>query len=294
VAWINIDGLHDTDLVKAAGQAFDIHPLVLEDVLDTGQRPKFEAFEHFLYIVVKMIRFDEKKQMVQSEQLSMIVGENLVLTLQEQPGDVFDPVRERIRKGSGRTRTLGADYLAYALLDTVVDNTLYTIGRIGDAIENNGEKVLTVEDDSVMESIKVFKREINYLGKTIRPAREAVQNMLRSESPLIRRTTRPFLKDLLDLATHASEAVDTYNDILSDQLNLFNSAVSNRTNDIVRVLTLFSAIFIPLTFLAGIYGTNFDYLPELRYRYGYFVFWGVMIAVASGLVWFFKRKGWLR
>ncbi|MFH1155237.1 MAG: magnesium/cobalt transporter CorA [Pseudomonadota bacterium] len=293
VTWINIDGLHDTDTVKAVGQFFDLHALVLEDILNTGQRPKFEEFDHFLYIVLKMIRFDDQKQMVSAEQLSMIVGETVVLTFQEQPGDVFDPVRERIRKEGSRIRGEATDYLAHALLDTVVDNYIYTISRIGETIEDNEEEILTTLDTSLMEKIKIFKREINYLRKTVRPAREAIQHLVRSENPLIRRQTRPFLKDLQDLVTQASEAIDTYNDMLSDQLTLFNSAVSNRTNDIMRVLTIFAAIFIPLTFLAGIYGTNFEYMPELHYRYGYFIFLGIMIVIASGLVLFFKRKGWL-
>ena len=293
VTWINLDGLHDTDSIRILGTFFDLHSLVLEDILNTGQRPKFEEFDTFLYIVLKMIRFDEEMGQVRAEQFSMIVGKNTVLTFQEQVGDVFDTLRERLRRGTGRLRNEGTDYLAYALLDMVVDYYIYTVGRIGDAVEENEEHILTAMDASVMESIKLYKREINYLRKTVRPAREAIQHLVRSESPLIRRQTRPFLKDLQDLVTQASEAVDTYSDILSDQLNLFNSAVSNRTNDIMRVLTIFAAIFIPLTFLAGIYGMNFDYLPGLHYRYAYYIFWGAMVAIAAGLILFFKRKGWL-
>jgi magnesium transporter len=292
VTWINIDGLHDVEAIGRIGTVFDLHPLVLEDILNTGQRPKIDDYDAYLFIVLKMIRFDSRTQMVVNEQLSMVVADRFVLTFQERPGDVFEPVRERIRRLKSRIRSAGTDYLACALMDTVVENYISVVERIGEQIEDLEEEILSDRDQGVMEKINRFKRETSYLKKSIRPAREAIYQLLRLESDLIHEKTYPFLKDLEDLAAHATEAVDTYRDLLTDQLNIYNSVTANRMNDIMKVLTIFAAIFIPLTFIAGIYGTNFDYLPELRYKYSYFIFWGVLITIAGGSLYYFKKKKW--
>ena len=292
VTWININGLHDTEKIKEIGQAFDLHPLVMEDILNTGQRPKIEEFDTYIFMGVKMIRFDTKTEMIRNEQLSIIMGDKFLLTFQEQTGDVFEPVRERIRRPKSRIRGSGTDYLAYALLDTVVDNYIYSIELIGEKIEDLEQDILAGDDSMVMEKINSFKREINYLRKSIRPAREAVLKMSRLDSDLIHETTIPFIKDLQDLFSQAAEAIDTYRDLLTDQLNIYNSVMGNKMNDIMKTLTIFAAIFIPLTFIAGIYGTNFEHLPELHYRYSYFIFWAVLIALAGILLVYFKRKRW--
>ena len=292
VTWLNINGLHDIERIKEVGQIFEIHPLVMEDILNTGQRPKIEEFDEYIFIVLKMIRFDVETEMIVTEQLSLILGDNFLLTFQEQTGDVFNPVRERIRKQKSRLRGSGTDYLAYALLDTVVDNYIYVIEQIGEKIEDLEEIILTGDDTGVMEKINTFKREINYLSKSIRPAREAILSLLKLDSNLFHGSTLPFLKDLKDLISHATEAIDTYRDLLTDQLNIHNSVMANKMNDIMKVLTIFAAIFIPLTFIAGIYGTNFEYLPELHYKYSYFIFWAILILVAGGLLYYFKRKRW--
>jgi len=293
VTWINIDGLHELTLMQEIGDIFDLHPLLLEDILNTGQRPKLEEFDNCLFLVLKMLRYDKEKQVILAEQLSMVLGSTYLLTFQEQPGDVFEPVRERIRKQKGRIRGTGIDYLAYALLDTVVDNYISIIERLGEQIEDIEEDVLTNPKPAVMDKINTFKREMNYLRKSIRPLREAIIQLLKLDSELIKENTIPFLKDLLDLITQATEAIDTYREMLSDQLNIYNSSISNRMNDIMKVLTIFAAIFIPLTFIAGIYGTNFEYVPELHFKYSYFIFWGVMISVAIAMLAFFKRKDWI-
>ena len=293
VTWINIDGLHDLSLIKEIGKTFDLHPLLLEDILNTGQRPKFEEFENCLFLVLKMLRYDKEKQMILSEQLSMVLGDTFLLTFQEQPGDVFEPVRERIRKQKARIRASGIDYLAYALLDCVVENYVFIVERLGEQIEDIEEEILENADPAVMEKINTFKREMNFLRKSVRPAREAVMQLSKLDSELIHAATIPFLKDLQELITHAAEAIDTYRDMLSDQLNLYNSVISNRMNDIMKVLTIFAAIFIPLTFIAGIYGTNFEYSPELKFKYSYFFFWGVMLTVAAAMLIFFRKKKWL-
>ena len=293
VTWINVDGLHDLSLMKEIGSTFDLHPLLMEDVLNTGQRPKLEEFENCIFLVLKMLRYDSKKQMISSEQLSMVLGDSFLLTFQEQPGDVFDPVRERIRKQKARIRASGIDYLAYALLDCVVENYVSIIERLGEQIEDIEEEVLAKAEPAVMEKISAFKHEMNFIRKSVRPAREAVIQLSKLDSELINEQTIPFLKDLLDLITQAAEAIDTYRDMLSDQLNLYNSVIANRMNDVMKILTIFAAIFIPLTFIAGIYGTNFEYLPEIKFKYSYFIFWGVMLAVAAVMLIFFKKKKWL-
>jgi magnesium transporter len=293
VTWINVDGLHDLSLMKDVGNTFDLHPLLMEDILNTGQRPKLEEFENCLFLVLKMLRFDKQKQMVVSQQLSMVLGDTFLLTFQEQPGDVFEPVRERIRKQKARIRGSGTDYLAYALLDCVVENYVFIVERLGEQIEDIEGEVLEKADPAVMEKINTFKREMNFLRKSVRPAREAIMQMSKLDSELIHEQTIPFLKDLQDLITQATEAIDTYRDMLSDELNLYNSVIGNRMNDIMKVLTIFAAIFIPLTFIAGIYGTNFEYLPELKFKYSYFIFWGVMLGVAVVMLIYFKKKKWL-
>ena len=292
VTWINVNGLHDAQAIGNIGQAFDLHPLVMEDILNTGQRPKMDDYGSYIFIVLKMIRFDRHTRKIINEQLSMVLADTFVLTFQERPGDVFEPVRERIRRQKSRIRGAGTDYLAYALMDTVVENYISVIEHIGDQIEDLEEEILSSRDNAVMEKIHLFKRETSYLRKLIRPAREAVFQLSRLESDLLHEKTQPFIKDLEDLIIHATEAIDTYRDLLTDQLNIYNSVVANKMNDIMKVLTIFAAIFIPLTFIAGIYGTNFQYLPELRYKYSYFIFWGVLVTIAGALLYYFNKKKW--
>ncbi|MBN2332780.1 MAG: magnesium/cobalt transporter CorA [Deltaproteobacteria bacterium] len=293
VTWLNINGLHDTELIREIGNGFGLHALVLEDVVNTGQRPKMEEYDDYLFFVLKMMRYDEDEGKIYSEQLSMILGKTYLLTFQERPGDVFEPVRERIRKQKGRIRKVGIDYLAYALLDTIVDNYIFIVERLGGKIEEIEDEILENPTRDVLARINAYKREINYLRKAIRPAREFILQLSRLDSDLVQEQTIPFLKDLLDLATQTVEIIDTYRDMLSDHLEIYNTGVNNRLNEIMKVLTIFSAIFIPLTFIAGIYGTNFEYLPELHYRYSYLVFWGVLVVVALVMVRFFQRRNWL-
>lgn len=293
VTWLNIDGLHDLATFNKLGKAFDLHPLLLEDILNTGQRPKMVEFDNCLLIVLKMLRYHEEEQIIESEQLSMIIGRTFLITFQEQVGDVFEPVRDRIRKQKGRIRAAGIDYLAYALLDTIVDNYIYLISRFGEKIEDNEVGILEDTSTKTLEKINHYKREMSFIQKSVRPAKDFIVKLPRLDSEFIREDTKPFLNDLLDLFTQATEAIELYREMLSDQLNTYNSTVSNRMNDVMKILTIFAAIFIPLTFIAGIYGTNFEYLPELHFKYSYFIFWGVMITVVSGMLTFFKRKGWL-
>ncbi len=293
VTWLNINGLHDTDLIRQIGSGFDLHALVTEDIVNTGQRPKMEDYDDYLFFGIKMMHYDEEKQEIQSEQLSIILGKTFLLTFQERPGDVFEPVRNRIRKHKGRIRKVGIDYLAYALLDTIIDNYFIIIERLGEQIEDIEEQILRNPTQEVLARINNYKREMNYLRKQLRPVREFLLQLSRIDSELIQEETIPFLKDLLDLSNQTVDAIDSYREMLSDHLNIYNTSVSNRLNEIMKILTIFSAIFIPLTFIAGIYGTNFDYVPELHFRYSYFIMWGIFLIVSLILLRLFRRKRWL-
>ncbi|MCW8860530.1 MAG: magnesium/cobalt transporter CorA, partial [Deltaproteobacteria bacterium] len=293
VTWININGLHDLDLISEIGKGFGLHALVLEDIVNTGQRPRMEEYDNYLFFALKMMRYDPAAGKIRSEQLTMVLGKTFLLTFQEQPGDVFEPVRERIRKQKGRIRKVGIDYLAYALLDTVVDNYLFIIERLGEEVEDIENEILDNPTHDILFKINAYKREMNYLRKTIRPVREFILQLSRVDSDLIQSPTLPFFKDLLDLSNQAVDAIDSYREMLSDHLNIYDSRISNRLNEIMKVLTIFSAIFIPLTFIAGIYGTNFENVPELHFRYSYFIMWGVMVTVALFMLRFFRSKKWL-
>lgn len=291
--WINIYGLHNADKIRSIAEGFDLHPLVIEDILYTGQRPKIEEYDDYLFFVIKMMRFDREEQRIVTEQLSIVMGSNYLLTFQERPGDVFEPVRNRIRKKNGRIRNVGVDYLTYSLLDTVIDNYILIVERMGEEIEEIEEEILDSINKEILIKIIDHKREMNYMRRTIQPAREFILHLSNLDSNLIQDNSRPFLKDLLDLSIQAVETVDTYRDMLSDNLDIYNTLISNRLNEIMKILTIFSAIFIPLTFIAGIYGTNFEYLPELGYHYSYFIFLGVLLTIAVLMIGFFKRKKWL-
>lgn len=293
VSWINVCGVHNESIIAEIGGQFELHNLLIEDVLNTGQRPTFTDYDDYFYVAVKMLKYDKSRDYVESEQLSFVVGKNYILTFQEQIGDVFDPIRERLRKEGAKIRERGVDYLCYVMLDTVVDHYIHIVERFGDKIEDLEGKILGKGEGDLLKKITDYKREMSYLRKVIRPAREACIHFSKSDSDLIHKRTRPFLKDLDGLASLAAESVETYSDILSDQLNIYQTTVSNRLNDVMKVLTIFSVIFIPLTFIAGIYGTNFEYLPELRYHYAYPIFWGVMITVALGMLYYFRRKKWI-
>lgn len=293
VSWINIDGLHDTKLIGEIAVMFGLHPLILEDIVNTDQRPKLESYDSMLFYVLKMLRLEDQTREIKAEQLSMIVGERYLLTFQERVGDVFEAVRERLRAGKGRARKSGTDYLAYILMDSVVDNYTYLIEQLGESVEDGEEELLHSPSAQTLNRLHELMREFMFLRKSIRPFKESLFLLLHEGHRGIATETLVFYRDLLDLTTHAGDAVDTYRDILTSQVNIYHSNTSTRLNEIIRVLTIFSVIFIPLSFLAGVYGTNFDYLPELHFKYSYPIFWLVIIAVAVFMLLFFKRKRWL-
>lgn len=293
IAWIDINGLHDTSLIADIGDLFDIHPLTLEDIVNTGQQPKVESFDTYVNIMVKMMRLESSDGKIHSEQLSIIIGSDYLITFQERPGDVFEPVRERLRSHKGRIRRSGTDYLAYALLDTIVDNYLVLIERQGTQIEETEPSIIDNPGPEILAVINQNRKELHFLRSSIRPARDAIRELSRMETDLVTPTTSLFLRDLNDLANQAVEALDTYREMLKDQLESHAASSGNKLNETMQFLTVFSVVFIPLSLLAGIYGTNFTYVPEFSLRYGYFFFWGALVLVAGLMVWIFRRKKWL-
>ena len=291
--WINIDGLHDVELMKHLQDTFQLPPLVMEDLLNTDHRPKVIETEKNVIVILKVFYKKDDESLLRTEQISFIVGENYVLTLQERVGDHFDPVRERIRKSSGRIRSRKGDYLQYALVDTIVDSYLNNIELLGNEVEELEDKIINGHSKSLAEKLYTQKTEINFLRKSVRPVKELLLKISKSESDLIDKETLVFWQDLEDLILQAVDTIEVYYTMTSDQFNLYQTNISNRVNDVMKVLTIFASIFIPLTFIAGIYGTNFDYVPELHYKYAYFAMWGVMLMVASAMLYYFKRKNWL-
>jgi magnesium transporter len=261
--------------------------------MNTDQRPKYEEGENFEAVILKMLKYDESVKLISAEQFTLILGQHFVLTLQEQTGDLFNPVRERIRNAKKGSRLYDADYLAYALLDTIVDNYILVTEAIGREIESLEDRIFLNPEKSLVKEIYKFKTELSFLRKSVRPVKELMGQMLLSENTLVQDKYLHFLKDLNDLVVQATEAIELYNGMISDHLNIYSTNVNNRINEVMKVLTIFASIFIPLTFLAGIYGMNFEYLPELGFKYSYLIFWIVVICVVIGLLIYFKRKKWL-
>lgn len=293
VMWINVYGLQDTQLIGQIGERFSIPSLDLEDILNTDQRPKMTGEQEILTFFLKALEYHDDSGKVTGDQVSVVLGGNYVLTFQEKRGYYFDPIRERIRNSRGRIRQMGADYLTYVLIDTLVDGYIHCIESLGTKIEESEAEVLHQSGKQVLEKIYRFKTNIGFLRKSVYPLKEMMQLLNRIDSPLIQKKTFTFIKDLSDLTSQALEAVEIYHNITNDFLNIYHSNVALRTNEVMKVLTIFASVFIPLTFIVGVYGTNFDYLPELHFRYAYFVMWGIMIIIAGVMLFYFRRKKWL-
>lgn len=292
VSWINISGLHDVEILEKVAKTFGLHPLLMEDVANTLGTSKFESYENHLFFSIKMISYDDKKREFSSEQLSIVLGENYIITFQERPGDLFDNTRERIRKNIGRIRKMKADYLCYTLINTILHNYIDVSERLGREIDEIEGSIMQSTDKSILKKINDYKIELIYLKRHFRPVRENLLIFSKSENKIIQPEIKHFYKDLFDISSLAIEAVENYNTLLSEMLNIYNTTVSLKLNDIIRFLTIFSTIFIPLTFIAGVYGTNFEYFPELKYKYSYPIFWVVLILVAIIMVFYFKKKKW--
>ncbi len=293
IAWINVDGIHRVEIIERIGEVLDIHPLTLEDVVNIGQNPKLENYDAYLFIVLKMLYLDEAHDEVRAEQVSLVLGEGFLLSFQETPTDVFDAVRERLRKGTGRIRKSGADYLAYALMDAMVDHYFLILEIFAERMESLEDELLDRPGPDAMARIHEMKREMIFLRRQIWPLKEILGQMKKTGPPLVKKTTHVYLSDVLDHTAQVVDAIASFRDILTGMLDLYLSTVSNRMNEVMKVLTIISTLFIPLTFLAGVYGMNFKYMPELEWRWGYFGLLGVMAVVALLMLLFFKRKKWL-
>jgi magnesium transporter len=293
ITWVNVEGVHNVEIIRHLGERFALHPLVLEDIVNTVQRPKIEDYDDYLFIVLRMLRPTGGGEFT-SEQLSMVLGSRHLFTFQEGiQGDVFDTVRERLRNGKGKARGMGADYLAYALIDAVVDSYFSVLEDLGERIVNLEAELTLSPDPSTLHEINNIKKEIIFLRKAVWPLREAVSFLERGDSDLLSASTRLYFRDVYDHTVQVIDTVETYRDLLSGMLDLYLSSISNRINEVMKFLTVIGTIFMPLTFLVGVYGMNFKHMPELEWHNGYFMLWGVMIVLTVVMSIYFKRKRWL-
>lgn len=292
LSWIFVNGLHDIPRLEEIALEFEIPNNILSDILNPSLRSKVEVYDKGIFITIKLMQYQDQNDQVNIENLSLIVSENTLISFREETGPVFEPVRERIRKYNNKIRTSGSDYLAFALLDVVVDNYIYILGVLGDKVELLDEAMTLEPRKELLDEINGYKREVNFLRKSILPAKEMIMSLAKLDSELISIKNKLHFRELQYNINEATELSDSYREILFDQISIYHTIVSTKLNDIMRTLTVFSVIFIPLTFIAGIYGTNFDYLPELHWENGYFIMWGVMVVIAIGMLIYFWRKKW--
>lgn len=292
VSWLDVSGVHDSSIIEEIGAHLGLHPLIMEDIVHPNQRPKFEPFDDQLYVVVRMLHVREDSS-VQDEQISIVIGRNYIVSFQQLPGDVFDPVRERLRAGKGVIRKQGPDYLAYALIDLIVDYYFVLLERIGNEVQDLEIEVMDDPSKQTIHAIRAAKQTIISYRKDIWPVRELVSAMTRDESGLIKKRTTTYLRDVYDHSIQVIDLMETYRDQLSGLTDLYLSSLSQRMNEVMQVLTIIGSIFIPLTFIAGIYGMNFAVMPELQWEWGYAMAWGLMLSTATGLFIYFKRRKWL-
>ena len=293
VTWVNIDGLHDAAVVEAVGDRFGVHRLALEDVMSPNQRPKVEDYDQHCLVILKMLSFDAETESIISEQLSLIVGDRCLFSFQERFGDIFEPVRERLRQSKGRIRSKGTDYLAYALIDAIVDNYFRILEMLGDIIEDLEEAAMGDPTMDVLHRIHHLRREMLVVRRAVWPLREILGQMYRGEVETISEETQVFLRDVYDHSVQVIDTTETLREVLTGAMDLYLSGVSNRMNEVMKVLTIIATIFIPLSFFAGLYGMNFDYMPELHIHWGYPALLVFMLTVSLGMLWAFKKKGWL-
>lgn len=293
VTWLNVDGLHDLELLREISEVFQMNKMLLSDVLETNSRPKIHEYEQWVFISMKMLQINVSANKIMVENLSLIFNDNLLISFQEEKGDVFEPVRERIRSQKRTLRSSRTDYLAFALIDTVIDNYLYVLSSLGEKIESFDDLLLEEPDKKVLEGINLYKKELNYIRKGIKPAKDMILALSKLESDFIHGKNAIHFKELVNNINQASDTADSYRELLSDQLNVYHMMISSKLNDIMKFLTIFSVIFIPLTFIAGIYGTNFDVLPELHFEYGYYIMLVFMVIIVILMLFYFRRKKWL-
>jgi magnesium transporter len=301
VLWLNVDGIHEASVVAALGQQFRLHPLLLEDVMNTEQKPKIDLYDDHrvsapvVYVTLKMLHHDARRQEIDPEHISLVLGANYLIAFQEErTGDVFQPVLERIQSSAGKTRRNGADYLLYSLMDLIVDHYFVVVEGLGEKLDDVEDRIIReVAGRDTLAMLYTLKREMTFLRRHIQPLREMLGVLLREETPLVQPGTLPFLRDLHDHVNQVMETIDSYRELIPGLLDVYLSTASNRMNSVMKTLTIFSAIFMPLTFIAGIYGMNFDNMPELHTRTGYFWTLGAMAAIGLSMVVYFRRRGWM-
>ena len=293
VTWINVAGLHQIEVIRAIGQKFKIHPLLLEDILNTDQRPKIDQHEDHLYLIVKMIYWHDTLGEIETEQVSIVLGHTFVLTFQEQQKDVFDPLRRRIQSGKGRIRQMGPDYLAYALLDVIVDHYFVILENLGEEIELLEDELVADSSSKSLQKIHSLKHEMFTLRRSVWPLREVIGGLQRGDSALVKTETLIFLRDVYEHTIQVIDTVETFRDIVSGLLEIYLSSLSNKTNEVMKVLTIVATIFIPLTFFTSLYGMNFRFIPELEWRWSYPALWVAMVAISGTMLYYFKKRDWL-
>lgn len=293
ITWINVNGLSNSNDIITLGNHFDLHPLIQEDIVTTNQRPKIDEYDDYLFIVFKMLHYDENEQLI-NEHVSMVMGNDYLVTFQEAEGDVFGDLRDRLEHSKGRIRGAGSDYLMFAILDAVVDNYFAVVEFLSNKVELLEDKLFDEKEDAnITQEIQELKREILRIRKAVLPLREVINRLEKIETPLIEDRTNKYIRDLYDHIIQVNESVEIYREMIWSLMDMYMTTISNKMNEVMKVLTIMASIFIPLTFLAGIYGMNFDYMPELSFKYSYFILLGLMLLVIIGMVWYFKRKKWL-
>ena len=293
VTWVNVHGVHEVEILEKFGNCFGLHPLVMEDILNTDQRPKIENYGEDLFIVLKMLSYDEKKGEISAEQVSLVLRSNAVLSFTEKEKGAFTPIQERLRSGKGRLRKMGADYLAYTLLDIIVDHYFAILEKLSEKIEELEEKLVTNPTTPILQKIQNLKREMIFLRKWVWPLREVISSLERGESSWIKEGTRFYLRDVYDHTIQVMDTVETFREVLSGMMDIYLSSINNRMNAVMKVLTIIATIFMPLTFLAGVYGMNFKHMPELEWQWGYPLLWVFMILIAVFMLISFRKKKWL-
>jgi len=293
VTWISFQGIPDIPVLEELGLHFGLHPLTLEDILNTDQRPKMEDYGDYLYIVLKMFYNDSpNRDDIKSEQISILFGANFAFSFEEKESDTFDAIRERIRNAKGRLRKSGPDYLTHALMDAVVDHYFLILENLGERIELLEETLVKTPSSGLLNALQRLKKEMILLRKSLWPLREMITSLERSESPLISKSSLLYFRDIYDHTIHIIDTLETFRDLLSGMLDIYLSSISNRMNEVMKLLTVIATIFMPLTFIAGIYGMNFKYMPELEWRWGYAMVWVVLLIIAGGMIIYFRRKNW--
>ncbi len=292
VTWLNVTGVHDENLIHEIGELFGIHPLVLEDIANTTQRPKLEEHDSYLFAIIKMGSFNKVMNELSLEQVSLLIGKGFVISLQEREGDILESLRDRIRTSKGKIRKLGSDYLMYSIIDTIIDNYFSILENVGEQIEGIEADLMRSSDQQMLTRVYHLKHDLAYLRRSIWPMREVVSTLQRTDSDLVHQDTFIYLRDVYDHTIQVVETLETFRDMSSGMLELYQSTVSNKMNEVMKLLTVFAAIFIPLTFAAGVYGMNFKFMPELQWKLAYPVWWGAIIILTLAMLWYFKRKKW--